>query len=90
MSTRPTALGRGLDALLPSQRLERAAAPAPAGPAQLPVEAIDPNPQQPRRVASGLLVRWLWRGRRVRGCSGEANDAAIRASREEREEKQFT
>ena len=54
MSTRPTALGRGLDALLPSQppaaRLERAAASAPSGPAQLPIDAIDPNPEQPRRV----------------------------------------
>jgi ParB family chromosome partitioning protein len=54
MSTRSSALGRGLDALLPSQppsqRLERTTGPAPAGPAQLPVAAIEPNPQQPRRV----------------------------------------
>jgi ParB family chromosome partitioning protein len=54
MSTRPTALGRGLDALLPSQppghRTERPGAPASPGPAQVPVDAIDPNPQQPRRV----------------------------------------
>jgi ParB family chromosome partitioning protein len=54
MSTRPTALGRGLDALLPgqplNQRIERAVAPEAAGPTQLRIDAIDPNPQQPRRV----------------------------------------
>jgi len=38
------ALGRGLEALLPG-----AGAPPPAGLVHLPVDAIDPNPDQPRR-----------------------------------------
>jgi ParB family chromosome partitioning protein len=54
MAIRKGVLGRGLDALLPS------APPAPAPPSpgtlgaavELPVDAIAPNPQQPRRVFS--------------------------------------
>ena len=52
------ALGKGLSALLPgraSGQTSTAAAPAPAGlpapaPSKLPVEAIQPNPMQPRVV----------------------------------------
>ena len=55
MSTRPNALGRGLGALLPgappSARVETARPSAPeSGPQQIPVDAIDPNPEQPRRT----------------------------------------
>lgn len=51
MSNRPPALGRGLGALLPG-----APPPAPEpvasepGPSELPVDLIDPNPEQPRRL----------------------------------------
>ena len=56
MSTRTPALGRGLGALLPGSP-PPAGAPAPetdpeaasAAPSQLPVDLIDPNPEQPRR-----------------------------------------
>jgi ParB family chromosome partitioning protein len=46
------ALGRGLEALLPASE----ARPAPAGALQLPIDAITPNPDQPRRhfVAESL------------------------------------
>ena len=52
------ALGRGLSALLPArpnQAPQAAAAPAealdvPAVPSRLPIDAIQPNPMQPRRV----------------------------------------
>jgi ParB family chromosome partitioning protein len=52
MSTRPSALGRGIGALLPgappaSSALEPAR-PRPA-PGEIPVDRIDPNPEQPRR-----------------------------------------
>lgn len=54
MSTRTPALGRGLDALLPSSPPpvgESTPGQTPhAGPAQLPVDLIDANPEQPRRV----------------------------------------
>jgi ParB family chromosome partitioning protein len=53
MSTRPTALGRGLEALLPGAtspaRREPASRGAEGPSAELPVDAIDPNPEQPRR-----------------------------------------
>jgi ParB family chromosome partitioning protein len=55
MSTRRSALGRGLGALIPGApppapaALERAPAPVAAAPLELPVERIGPNPQQPRR-----------------------------------------
>jgi ParB family chromosome partitioning protein len=54
MSSRPNALGRGLGALLPGA--EPGAAFDAAGAAthdaarQVPVDAVDPNPEQPRRV----------------------------------------
>jgi ParB family chromosome partitioning protein len=59
MSTRPNALGRGLGALLPSAPVAKPPSPSPDGsvddaihdaPGQLPVDAIEPNPDQPRRV----------------------------------------
>lgn len=57
MSTRTPALGRGLGALLPgspppiSQPAPAPAAPESSGPAtELPLELIDPNPDQPRRI----------------------------------------
>jgi ParB family chromosome partitioning protein len=53
MSTRRNALGRGLDALIPgSGPALSSVGPAPAAegaPAEIPVDAIDPNPEQPRR-----------------------------------------
>ncbi len=54
MSSRPNALGRGLGALLPGARSAKAVEPRPAAPeavpAELPIDSIDPNPEQPRRV----------------------------------------
>ena len=56
MSNRPPALGRGLGALLPGSppparpdRNEGFAPGATGAPNQLPVDLIDPNPEQPRR-----------------------------------------
>ena len=54
MSSRPSALGRGIGALLPSTPSAGAAAfePAPSArpaPGEIPVDRIDPNPEQPRR-----------------------------------------
>ena len=52
MSSRPNALGRGIGALLPGAP-PASAAPAPAtpklSPGEIPVDRIDPNPDQPRR-----------------------------------------
>ncbi|MCA9511799.1 MAG: ParB/RepB/Spo0J family partition protein [Myxococcota bacterium] len=66
MTAKRSALGRGLGALIPTARTPDAAAPAPRppaapgaaaapalpapGPLELPVDAIRPNPDQPRRV----------------------------------------
>lgn len=49
------ALGRGLSTLLPGRSSQGSAAPAPAlaasaSPSRLPIEAIQPNPVQPRTV----------------------------------------
>ena len=53
MSSRPNALGRGIGALLPGAPPASAAlAPAPrrgSAPGEIPVDRIDPNPEQPRR-----------------------------------------
>ncbi len=50
MSTRPSALGRGLGALLPGAPPASRATPSPApSPGRIPVDRIDPNPEQPRR-----------------------------------------
>jgi len=52
MSSRPNALGRGIGALLPGAP-PASAAPGPAiprlSPGEIPVDRIDPNPEQPRR-----------------------------------------
>ena len=59
--SRPTALGRGLGALIPGA----GSAPAPepelleAGPLSIPIDAIDPNPDQPRRVFDPEQIRSL-------------------------------
>jgi ParB family chromosome partitioning protein len=52
MVIRKGALGRGLDALLPSVNAPSAAAPGStlAAATELPIDSIAPNPQQPRRV----------------------------------------
>ncbi len=55
MSTRRSALGRGLGALIPGDEERRGAeTPAPSagsgGPLEIPVDRIDPNPEQPRRT----------------------------------------
>lgn len=51
MSSRPNALGRGIGALLPGAPPVSAATPTPSRPApgEIPVDRIDPNPEQPRR-----------------------------------------
>ncbi|MBW2268875.1 MAG: ParB/RepB/Spo0J family partition protein [Deltaproteobacteria bacterium] len=69
MSTRPSALGRGLDALLPSSpgrpardaELGATKEPSPTGaPAhEIPVDLIDPNPEQPRRLFDPEYVERL-------------------------------
>jgi ParB family chromosome partitioning protein len=46
MSTRRKALGRGLSALIPEP--EVSAAPAAAAAGEVPIDALDPNPFQPR------------------------------------------
>jgi ParB family chromosome partitioning protein len=48
MSSRPNALGRGLGALLPGVPAPHAPAPTDA-PSEIPIDAIVPNPDQPRR-----------------------------------------
>jgi ParB family chromosome partitioning protein len=51
MSSRPNALGRGIGALLPGAAHPSPAPPPPSRPApgEIPVDRIDPNPEQPRR-----------------------------------------
>ena len=44
------ALGRGLSALLPARTGASASATAPQRPTRLPIDAIHPNPMQPRSV----------------------------------------
>lgn len=48
--SRTTALGRGLGALIPGASQAVETARAEPGPAEVPIDAIDPNPEQPRRV----------------------------------------
>jgi ParB family chromosome partitioning protein len=60
MSSRPNALGRGIGALLPGAAsvaaTDVARGASEGGPAAIPLDLIDPNPEQPRRVleAEGL------------------------------------
>ena len=50
MSAKRPALGRGLDALIPDKPRAREKAPStPAATRTLPIEKLEPNPQQPRR-----------------------------------------
>ena len=59
--SRPTALGRGLGALIPgvSPLAGVEAQPIEPGPTGIPVDAIDPNPEQPRRVFDPEEIRGL-------------------------------
>ena len=54
MSTRPNALGRGIGALLPgappAAGLDAPATVSHDAPGEISIDAIDPNPEQPRRV----------------------------------------
>ena len=51
MSNQHKALGRGIGALIPGAAPASSPAPvAEPGPAQIPLDAIEPNPDQPRRV----------------------------------------
>ena len=59
--SRPSALGRGLGALIPGVASAATAETVPAepGPREIPVDAIDPNPEQPRRVFDPEQIRSL-------------------------------
>lgn len=59
--SRSTALGRGLGALIPGVSPVAPAEPprAEPGPAAIAVDAIDPNPEQPRRVFDAEELRSL-------------------------------
>ena len=59
--SRPSALGRGLGALIPgaAPAASEETLPGEAGPLAIPVDAIDPNPEQPRRVFDSEQIRSL-------------------------------
>ena len=58
--SRPTALGRGLGALIPGAPTPAVeSAPPEPGPQAIPIDAIDPNPEQPRRVFDAGQIRSL-------------------------------
>src|SRR5262245_13576028 len=63
--SRPSALGRGLGALIPGANpaspvgAVEAAPPTGQAPAAIPIDAIDPNPEQPRRVFDPEELRSL-------------------------------
>jgi ParB family chromosome partitioning protein len=59
--SRPNALGRGLGALIPgvAQAPTPETLPADAGLQSIPVDAIDPNPDQPRRVFDPEQIQGL-------------------------------
>ncbi len=59
--SRPSALGRGLGALIPGvpPGTPPETASAEAGPLSIPVDAIDPNPEQPRRVFDPAQIQSL-------------------------------
>jgi ParB family transcriptional regulator, chromosome partitioning protein len=71
MSTPRNALGRGIGALIPSQRpaprAEESAPRSSTGPAELPVASIDPNPDQPRRVFAEAELESLASSIRIHG-----------------------
>jgi len=59
--SRPSALGRGLGALIPGVASTATAetVPGETGPRAIPVDAIDPNPEQPRRAFDPEQIRSL-------------------------------
>jgi ParB family chromosome partitioning protein len=59
MVNRQHGLGRGLGALLSSPGPTSQDAGAPAGPVELPIDAIAPNPQQPRKDFDDKALRDL-------------------------------
>ncbi|MBW1687691.1 MAG: ParB/RepB/Spo0J family partition protein [Deltaproteobacteria bacterium] len=63
MSTRPNALGRGIGALLPgappAAGLDVSATVSHDAPGEIPVDAIDPNPEQPRRAFDAIELERL-------------------------------
>ena len=69
MSTPRNALGRGIGALIPSQRPTPRAdeAPRSASPGELPIASIDPNPDQPRRVFAEAELESLASSIRIHG-----------------------
>ena len=69
MSTPRNALGRGIGALIPSQRPTPRAddAPRSTSPAELPIASIDPNPDQPRRVFAEAELEGLASSIRIHG-----------------------
>ena len=71
MTSPRNALGRGLDALIPSAGAAAARSPAPVSdgdvPAEIPLERIDRNPDQPRRVFDSEQMDRLAESIRVHG-----------------------
>jgi ParB family chromosome partitioning protein len=69
MSTQKKALGRGLGALIPTRTPEPAPPPAaaPGGLAYVPIEAISPNPYQPRKTFNEASIEELARSVREHG-----------------------
>jgi ParB family transcriptional regulator, chromosome partitioning protein len=70
MSSARNALGRGIGALIPNARPgppAPAAAGAPSVPSEIPLDAIDPNPEQPRRVFDEEQIARLADSIRVHG-----------------------
>ena len=60
MASRPNALGRGLEALIPTAPTPESAPEAAAGAStEIPVDRIDPNPEQPRRRFDGEALAQL-------------------------------
>src|SRR5258708_17219188 len=49
-SNKPKALGRGLSSLLPTRPTQAAVATPAPEPTKLPIEAIESNPKQPRKI----------------------------------------
>ena len=70
MSRPRNALGRGIGALIPSQPVATPAGPVAsrdAAPPEIPLSAIDPNPEQPRRVFDEAQLARLAASIRVHG-----------------------
>lgn len=73
MATRRSALGRGLGALIPTASGAAAGAEGPvvgapaAGVQQLPIDRIEPNPEQPRRVFASEQLESLANSIRLHG-----------------------